>query len=140
MTGPGSLRDWKALSADYASYHTTRGNQLCHAIGIPLIVLAVVAWSFWPAGNPVPLAAALLPVYFVWDLRLALGMLALLAACAGVASLLPPGGALAAFVVGWIFQLAGHKLYEGKSPAFTRNLIHLLVGPAWLLQKLLTSR
>ena len=39
--------------------------------------------------------------------------------------------AIAAFVVGWIFQFIGHA-YEGKAPAFLTNLLHLLVGPLWV--------
>lgn len=129
------LLDWQSLSADYAQYHQTRGNQLCHLIGIPLIVLAVIAWTRLPVGNPIPLAAVALPVYFAWDLWLGLGMSASLAILTVLASRLPHGGALGAFIAGWLFQLAGHRFFEGKSPAFTRNLAHLLVGPAWILQK-----
>lgn len=127
--------NWSALSSDYAAYHTTRGNQVCHAIGIPLIVFAVVAWTLWP-GTRVPVVALVLPVYFLWDVRLALGMAAMVTGFAALAPLVPAGTALAAFVLGWVFQLAGHRIYEGRSPAFTRNLVHLLVGPAWVLQKL----
>ena len=39
--------------------------------------------------------------------------------------------AIAAFVAGWIFQFIGHR-YEGRNPAFFKNLVHLLVGPLWL--------
>ena len=33
---------WKELSADYAAYHETRGNRVCHALGIPLIILGLL--------------------------------------------------------------------------------------------------
>lgn len=128
-------RAWSKLSSDYAAYHKTRGNQLCHAIGIPLIVFALVAWTLWP-GTRFPVVALVLPVYLLWDVRLAIGLAAVVAAFAALAPLAPQGTALAAFVLGWLFQLAGHTFYEGRSPAFTRNLVHLLVGPAWVLQKL----
>jgi uncharacterized membrane protein YGL010W len=36
------------------------------------------------------------------------------------------------FVLGWVFQFVGHYVYEKKSPAFARNLVHLLVGPLWI--------
>jgi uncharacterized membrane protein YGL010W len=42
--------------------------------------------------------------------------------------------ALALFVVGWIFQFAGHAI-EGNQPAFLSNPIHLLVGPWWLVRR-----
>jgi uncharacterized membrane protein YGL010W len=46
----------------------------------------------------------------------------------------------AAFVLGWIFQAVGHAVYEKNSPAFFRNLVHLLVGPAYLVNKVLRIR
>lgn len=42
--------------------------------------------------------------------------------------------ALALFVVGWVFQFAGHAI-EGNQPAFFRNPIYLLVGPLWLVRR-----
>jgi len=39
------------------------------------------------------------------------------------------------FVFGWVIQFVGHYVYEKKSPAFYRNLVHLLVGPLWVLAK-----
>ena len=42
---------------------------------------------------------------------------------------------LGLFVVGWIFQFIGHYVYEKRSPAFFRNLAHLLVGPLWIVAK-----
>lgn len=41
----------------------------------------------------------------------------------------------ALFLVGWIFQGVGHAVYEKKSPAFLKNLSHLLVGPLWIFAK-----
>jgi uncharacterized membrane protein YGL010W len=43
---------------------------------------------------------------------------------------------LGLFVLGWIFQFAGH-VFEGKAPAFFSNPIYLLVGPYWWLRKIL---
>ncbi len=50
------------------------------------------------------------------------------------------GWGVAAFVVGWVFQGIGHAVYEKKSPAFFRNLVHLLVGPAYLVNEALRLR
>jgi len=47
---------------------------------------------------------------------------------------------LGAFVVGWIFQGIGHARYEKKSPAFFKNLLHLLVGPIFLWNEVLHVR
>jgi uncharacterized membrane protein YGL010W len=42
--------------------------------------------------------------------------------------------ALALFVVGWIFQFAGH-LIEGNQPAFFKNPMYLLAGPMWIMHR-----
>jgi uncharacterized membrane protein YGL010W len=129
---------------DYASHHRTSGNQLCHSIGIPLIVFSGLALL-----QQVPLAAAfghtvtlgeLLVVvvtayYFTLDAVLAVGMLVFAAASLGVGRGLPWTVALGLFVFGWILQFVGHYAYEKRSPAFLKNLTHLLVGPLWILAK-----
>ena len=62
------------------------------------------------------------------------------AALSAVARILPGGAAAAAFVLGWVLQFVGHRVFEGRSPAFLSNLIHILVGPAWLLRKYVGGR
>ena len=42
--------------------------------------------------------------------------------------------------IGWIFQAIGHAVYEKNSPAFFRNVVHLLVGPAFLWNEALRLR
>ena len=79
--------------------------------------------------------------YLTLDFRLAIGMLlvssALDLAAWKIADLRI---GLIALVVGWIFQGIGHAVYEKRSPAFTRNLVHLLIGPLFLLNELLHVR
>ena len=43
--------------------------------------------------------------------------------------------ALTLFVVGWILQFVGHAI-EGNQPAFFKNPMYLLVGPAWILRRI----
>lgn len=49
--------------------------------------------------------------------------------------LLPWGVGLGLFLGGWALQFLGHALFEKTSPAFLKNLLHLLVGPAWLVER-----
>lgn len=126
--------DYARLSADYASYHRTEGNRRAHMIGIPLIVFAVVKWT--QIGSVFPLAALVLPVYFLWDRRAGLIVGGFIAACAVAGSFLPMWTAHAAFVLGWAFQLYGHKVHERNSPALLDNLAHALIGPAFVADKL----
>lgn len=126
--------DYARLSADYATYHLTAGNRRAHAIGIPLIVFAVVKWT--QVGSFFPLAALVLPVYFMWNLRLGWIMTAFIAASAVVGAFVPMYVAHAAFVAGWAFQIYGHKVHEKNSPALLDNLAHALIGPAFVAEKL----
>lgn len=105
-------------------------------IGIPLIVFCVVHWT--QTGSWFPWAAAVLPLYAAWDVQLSLMMAAVVFAMAAVAPYVPAAAIWAMFVVGWIFQFVGHR-FEGRSPAFLKNLLHLLVGPLWILAEVQAS-
>ncbi|HZW53382.1 MAG TPA: Mpo1-like protein [Candidatus Elarobacter sp.] len=133
------------LFEEYGAYHRDRRNLICHEIGIPLIVLAIVAPLRlvvvpWWGGTLAALAVGLTVLYYV----VAFGrtqLTAVVIAAVGltaiyyVAAYVTWPWALAAFVVGWVFQFVGHA-YEGKSPAFLTNLLHLLVGPLWVASHL----
>ena len=130
--------------ADYASFHRTPGNQACHYLGIPLIVLTL--FSFLSAvplldagGLTLTLAelvlAGVVIYYFSLDAALGAVMLAAFVVFDVVGRRIPLPLALALFLLGWAFQFAGHYVWEKKSPAFFRNLTHLLVGPLWIAAK-----
>lgn len=130
--------------ADYAGFHRSAGNQACHAIGIPLIVLTLLALLarlplLAVGGVTLTAAEALVAAatlyYLALDLPLALAMLGISAGLAALGRLLPAGVALALFAFGWLLQFLGHYVYEKKSPAFYGNLRHLLIGPLWILAK-----
>jgi uncharacterized membrane protein YGL010W len=137
-----------ALLMDYASYHRTRGNFVCHAFGITLIVFGSVALLLTlrlPDAHPVTAAelliGAALLFYLTLDASLALVMLlefALLDIAARAIADWRVG--LAAFLLGWVFQGVGHARFERNSPAFFKNLAHLLVGPLFLANELLRIR
>jgi uncharacterized membrane protein YGL010W len=130
--------------ADYASHHQTAGNQLCHSVGIPMIVFSLLALLHQvplaaAGGYAFTLAEALVVVatlyYLTLDAALAAGMLAFSAAGIYLGRGLPWTVSLGLFVFGWILQFVGHYVYEKRSPAFLKNLTHLLVGPLWILAK-----
>lgn len=131
------MLDYARLSADYASYHLTEGNQRAHKVGIPLIVFAIVKWT--QIGSFFPLAALVLPVYFLWNRRIGWIMAGYIAACAALGAALPGWAAWAAFIVGWAFQIYGHWAHEKNSPALLDNLAHALIGPAFVAGKLFKS-
>ncbi len=137
-----------ALLADYASYHRTRGNLICHAFGITLIVYGIVAMLLavrLPGGLPLTLAEAMIAVAFLFyatlDLPLAVAMLvefAFLDLAARGAADWRVGAAT--FALGWVFQAVGHARFEKNSPAFFKNLTHLMVGPFFLMNELFRIR
>jgi uncharacterized membrane protein YGL010W len=135
-----------ALLADYASHHRTRGNLVCHVFGITLIlygILSLLRQVGLGAGitlAEVVIALALL-YYLTLDVPLALAFLAeavILNVLARIVGDWRVG--LAAFVVGWILQGIGHARFERRSPAFFKNLVHLMVGPVFLLNEALGIR
>ena len=136
------------LLTDYASYHHTRGNLVCHAFGITLIVFGSVALLLTlrlPDAHLVTAAelliGAALLFYLTLDASLALVMLlefTLLDIAARAIADWRVG--LAAFLLGWVFQGVGHARFERNSPAFFKNLAHLLVGPLFLANELLRIR
>lgn len=135
------MRRIDGLLADYASSHRTRGNLVCHAVGITLILFGLFSiLAALPLAGGWTASEALLGVSFLFyaalDVPLALGVLgygAVLDLAARAVGDWRVGAA--SFAVGWGFQAVGHAVYERNKPAFFRNLVHLLVGPAYLVSE-----
>jgi uncharacterized membrane protein YGL010W len=134
----------RSYFAEYAAFHGTRGNQACHYAAIPVIVLSIFALlarvPVLPLGGfTLTLAEVVIVLstvyYLTLDARLALLMLVASLGLDALGRFLPPALALGLFVLGWVIQFVGHYVYEKKSPAFYRNVVHLLVGPLWILAK-----
>lgn len=145
------MRRIDALLADYGSYHRTRGNLACHAAGITLILfggLSMLSAVRIGTFGPIPhltaaeiAATAVIAFYAGLDVPLALAMLIELAALDAAARAVSDWRAgAAAFAVGWVFQGVGHAVYEKNRPAFFKNLVHLLVGPAFLMNEIVKAR
>jgi uncharacterized membrane protein YGL010W len=130
--------------SDYAVHHRSRGNQVCHYLGIPLILLTALALLsrvslIEVGGFSVTLAEVLVlagtAYYLTLDRALALLMLVVSVGLLVAGRQLPLGWAAGLFALGWVFQLAGHSLFEHRAPAFLHNLAHLLIGPLWIVAK-----
>jgi uncharacterized membrane protein YGL010W len=145
----------QAWFREYDEYHRHPMNRATHKIAIPLIVFHIVAMCGWlplipaslmPAGGASitlghvvivaatafylsvsALYAAIMLVFSAAALWLSLAMEARLgtdvarAAVVGIA------------IFGWVVQLAGHAVWEKRSPAFMRNLVQALIGPIYFL-------
>jgi uncharacterized membrane protein YGL010W len=147
----GAVRRVDAFLADYGSYHRTRGNVACHAVGITLILFGSLsmlgALHIGTLGPIAPLSAAEVVLaaavffYLALDVPLALAMLVELTALDLAARAIRDWRVgLTAFLAGWIFQGIGHAVYEKNKPAFVKNLVHLMVGPVFLVNELLRLR
>ena len=123
------------LLEEYGTYHRDKRNRAMHEIGIPLIVLSIIALLEQIKIGDTNVAAFAIVLTVLYYMRL--DFQSALAAFAGYAILYYVGAhvpwwlAVLLFVVGWIFQFVGH-VYEGRKPAFLTNLLHLLVGPLWI--------
>ncbi|HGM7368399.1 TPA: DUF962 domain-containing protein [Serratia marcescens] len=141
------MRSLEDQLAAYAAYHRDARNIATHFIGIPLIVvslLALLSRPAWGAGGlPFSPACAVVLVaalyYLRLSLRLGVMMLALLLLCLGigawVASLSTAAWlsiGIGGFVIGWLFQFVGH-FWEGRKPAFMDDVTGLIIGPLFVL-------
>lgn len=130
---------------EYEKVHQNAQNKLTHYFGIPLIVIGIFALlrkiTLFNMGDASFSAAELLLVsasawYLYLDWRISVPYILTLA---GLDFLAVPMGVqtgFVLFVLGWAFQLVGHKFFEKKSPAFTDNFLHLLIGPLWIFARM----
>ena len=135
----------QALFDEYISAHQHPTNRLTHKLAIPLIVLHIVAMLDWVRLASVPflpggsltlafVAWALASIWFLRaDAKLGLIVSTAAALCIPLGRLLPTWAVIAIAIVGWLVQLAGHAVWEKKSPSFLTNLVHALVGPLFFV-------
>lgn len=137
----------------YARDHQHPLNQAFHWVCVPLIVWCIVA-AMWTVpvppslGKPGLWAVGMLVLafygYYKQSKAIGTGLLLVFALMALIAHLAyeAVGPAilrwwvLGVFVAAWVGQFIGH-LIEGRRPSFFTDLVYLLIGPAWLMDKLL---
>ena len=142
-----TIQDWFSL---YQESHQNPANVRMHFVCVPLIVFSIAGLLYTiplpglsqPWFNACFLVIALtLLFYLKFSLRLFLVMglyfvsnFLLLWFWSSIhpTSLVPT--CVTIFVVAWIGQFIGHK-WEGKKPSFFQDLFFLLIGPAWVIQK-----
>ena len=148
-----TIQEWYA---DYAVSHQNETNQKIHYFCVPAIFFSIVGMimsipsEFLQESiglyNPmlVNWASLLLLLLLLFYLRLSfstfLRMLGFSVLCVignyHLGEYLPLFmTSLLIFVVAWIGQFYGHKI-EGKKPSFFKDLQFLLIGPAWVFEKL----
>jgi uncharacterized membrane protein YGL010W len=145
-----TINDW---FASYSADHQNPVNRAIHWVCVPTIMWAVIAalWtvpviSMWMKPGFWAAVAMFLAYLFYYRLSRKLGFaMAIVFIASGVVcwalyGLLGPRGLLilaaVLFVLAWIGQFVGHAI-EGRRPAFFDNIVQLLIGPAWLVGKLM---
>jgi uncharacterized membrane protein YGL010W len=131
---------------DYGSYHQTAGNKATHVIGIPIIMLSLIGLLsqivLVPAEGQVPpldagvvLVLAGLVFYYSLDWKIALPFTLIGIGFYAIGSALSWQVNMGLQIGGWIIQFVGHAVWEKKSPAFIKNLTHLLIGPLFIFSE-----
>ena len=138
---------------NYSEDHRNSTNILIHWICVPLILWTAIA-LLWVLPVPVVLGRAglwagvamffALTFYLRLSRPLGFGMLAAFVVLGlvtealyrvlGATTLL--WLAVGVFVLAWIAQFVGHHI-EGRRPAFFTDLVYLLIGPAWIVAKIM---
>lgn len=147
------MRDIHQWFGSYAADHQNPTNRAIHWVCVPTIMWAVIAalWtipsaSAWTRSGLWAVIAMFAAYLFYHRLSRNLGYaMALVFIVSGLIAwalygALGPRGLLilaaALFVLAWIGQFVGHAI-EGRRPAFLTNIVQLLIGPAWLMGKLM---
>ncbi len=138
---------------NYSQDHRSPTNILIHWICVPLILWTAIA-LLWVVPVPAVLGRAGLwagvAMFFAWTFYMRLsrplgfGMLVAFVVLGliteAVYRFLGPRDlmwlAIVVFVLAWIAQFVGHKI-EGKKPSFLTDLAYLLIGPAWIVAKIM---
>ncbi len=145
-------RSLQSLFNEYGESHRNAVNVVVHWCAVPLIYFSVVGFLMCipaPAYRYVDhYLWALLATGAVWvfymqrSFSIAVGMAIFSAACVLAGRWLDQHAAwplwaicLSIFLLAWIAQFIGHGV-EGKKPSFLKDLLFLLIGPAWLMAKL----
>lgn len=130
------------LYAEYGGYHQDIRNRRAHAIGIPLIVVGLLGLfhlaRIGPVDPAVAAAVAVLLYYVAIDARGALISAVVFAMLYWIAIHLTWEAIVGAFILGWGFQLVGHR-FEGNKPKFLENLVYLLIGPLYFFHEVFDS-
>ena len=137
----------------YSEDHRNATNILIHWVCVPLILWTVIA-LLWTVPVPAVLGrpglwagvAMFAALSFYLRLSRALGLAMFVAFVAlGIVTealyrSLGPSLliwlAVGVFVIAWIAQFIGHHV-EGRRPAFFTDLVYLLIGPAWIVAKIM---
>ncbi|NLP56953.1 DUF962 domain-containing protein [Lutibacter sp. B1] len=141
---------------EYSISHQNKTNQAIHYVCVPAIFFSIVGMlmsipsqtvsNLTNLNNPIieNWAGVILILVLLFYLRLSFStfikvfIFSILCLIGNyyISTILPLFyTSLVIFIVAWIGQFYGHKI-EGKKPSFLKDLQFLLIGPAWVFEKL----
>ena len=130
------------LLESYEKNHQNPINEAIHIIAIPLIMFSILGMT---AAFDIFLEYILVGIVIFYYLKLskiaALLMLVWLLIYLGLVVLLKPyiiEISVLLFASGWILQFLGHFI-EGKRPSFFEDLRYFLIGPLFVVQKVISK-
>lgn len=150
------MRSQKQFLDSYAESHQNPLNQVIHVVCVPVIFFATLGllWAV-PVGRWLGLSPELAPwvnlatlggvgglvfyarmsarSLFAMTAWFALSVLGILALQSANISLVWSCAAL--WAIAWIVQFYGHEV-EGAKPSFLEDMVFLLIGPLYVMQKL----
>jgi uncharacterized membrane protein YGL010W len=143
---------FKRQLADYVEYHRDPINCAMHVFGIvtlffaailPLTMLPVQALDIRTTLAPI-LALPVLVYWLLLDVALGMVLLGFAIILFSVAVFVVDHTSTTAvwsitvplIVIGIIFQVVGHRVFERRQPALVDNPSHLLLGPPFVVAKL----
>jgi uncharacterized membrane protein YGL010W len=136
----------------YAEAHRDRVNGVMHILGNPIIFIGVVLplcrvpvtlfgvetslapilvipalllWTLWDVGLGLAIVVAAIPLLFIAA-----------AIAASVSMVWVWIIAVVLFVLGWVLQVIGHQVFEGKRPTLLDNPVQMLISPMYIFAKL----
>ena len=130
------------LLESYEKNHQNPINEAIHIIAIPLIMFSILGMT---AAFDIFLEYILVGIVIFYYLKLsktaALLMIVWLLIYLGLVILLKPyiiEISILLFAFGWILQFLGHFI-EGKRPSFFEDLRYFLIGPLFVVQKVISK-
>lgn len=135
---------------EYGQSHQNPTNKTIHWVCVPLIFFSILGLfysikiSYFSIGNIQGNVALIiltftLVYYFKLSKSLSLGMLLFSSICVFICYFIEDLNfvplwqvCVTIFILAWIGQFWGHKV-EGKKPSFFKDLLFLMIGPAWLM-------
>jgi uncharacterized membrane protein YGL010W len=135
---------------DYAAYHKNRWNKVTHYFGITFIVVSLFGLLSQITVGPEGIAGypylrvdggvILLFLGAVWylflDWKISVPFILVIGGLYFLGRALSTPLNWVFFTTGWVLQGIGHYVFEKKSPAFFKNLTHVLIGPLWIFARL----